>query len=556
MNITLEMIMTSFHRKNSACFQTVFPAFINHEFPKPLQKVRNTPISGIHLLPKQTKNCVEGILYITDKYDFKKFQEISDTIPIICFSKSEGITADTADEQHVVLADIDMDFITIFNDLQECYREFVDWGKKLDFAVFGDASFQELLDIAETMLDALVLIYDPALKLLAYTKKYENLDNKLFQKVRKNGYMDMDMFKRFEEEHVFEALNESSNYLGYVDDFRDHEDNVRSININNELAVYCVLLYTSKQPPTYTNALYQVLCDTIHNLLSKQHLTFKKDRSVTDYLLMDLLDHPNTPAEQIRDRIYYSDLDYEGNYVVMTIHSDIQKKSSEKYFIQILRNNLINCRIFSYKGNIVILYHLPQSEQRKYKRQIRQRLQPILENTINNNLLVFASRPFSNIGQFGAAYAQAESIPAIFKTYTMEEILTPIKKVWNSDNLAEEKSGNGYYFYEDYSLSDLFFKNNAQAPIYNYCVPFLLELLEQDTKKSRQLLEILYEYLKNDRKLTVVAEKLDMHRNNVLYHVQQISENYDVDLDDYETRLKLLLSFELLRLVSKTDKTH
>ena len=549
MNITLEMIMTSFHRKNSPYFDAVFPEFIAHEFPKQLHKVRNIPLSGIHLLPKQTKNCAEGFLYITDKYEPKRFQEISETIPVICFSKTNGITIDTSDTQHVVLAYIDMDFSAIFNDLQECYREFVDWGKKLDFAVFGDASFQELLDIAETMLDALVLIYDPALKLLAYTKKYENLDNKLFQKVRKNGYMDADMIKRFEAEHVFEELNESNRYLGSADDYREHNDNVRTININNELAVYCVLLYTNKQAPTYTDALYQVLCDTIYHLLSKQHSTFKKDRSVTDYFLMDLLDNPDTPVEQIKERLYYNDLDYEGNYVLMTIHSDIQKKSSEKYFIQILRNNLINCRVFSYKQNVVILYHLPQSELKKYKKQIRQRLQPILENTINNNLLIFSSRPFSNIGQFAAAYAQAESIPAIFETYAVEDTLDPVKKEWDSSALITDRSGNGYYFYEDYSLSDLFLKNAAQNPIYNYCVPFLLELTKQDTKKSRQLLEILYEYLKNDRKLTIVAEKLDMHRNNVLYHVQQISENYDVDLEDYETRLKLLLSFELLKLV-------
>ena len=47
---------------------------------------------------------------------------------------------------------------------------------------------------------------------------------------------------------------------------------------------------------------------------------------------MDLLDNPDTPVEQIKERLYYNDLDYEGNYVLMTIHSDIQKKSSEKIF--------------------------------------------------------------------------------------------------------------------------------------------------------------------------------------------------------------------------------
>ena len=547
MNITLEMIMTNFHRKNNAYFRAVYPEFIAHQFPAELHKVRTLPLEGIHLLPKQTKNCVQGFLYITDKYEPERFHEVPDTIPIICFSKTEGLTIDTSAEQHVVLADIDMDFIAIFNDLLECYREYVDWGKQLDFAVFGGASFQELLDIAQTMLDTPVLIFDPALKLLAYTKKYENLNNKLFQSVRKNGFMDMDMFKRFEGEHVFEALNQSKIYIGHRDDFRDHEDNIRTININNELAVYCVLLYTDTYTPTYINALYEVLCDTIYSLLSKQHSTFKKERSVTDYFLMDLLDNPDTPIATIQERLYYNDLDFEGNYILMTIHSDIQKKSSEKYFIQLLRNNLIGCRIFSYKQNVVILYHLPQSETERYKTYIISQMQPLLENSLNNNIKVFISRPFSNIGYFSAAYAQAESISTIFDKYKTDSTLTSIKQQWDKSQNAL-LDYEGFYFFSDYTLSDLFLQNSAANPLYNYCAPFLLDLAKTDTKKSRQLLDILYEYLRNDRKLTVVAEKLDMHRNNVLYHVQQISENYDVDLDDYETRLKLLLSFELLKL--------
>ena len=262
---------------------------------------------------------------------------------------------------------------------------------------------------------------------------------------------------------------------------------------------------------------------------------------------MDLLDNPDTPIEQIQERIYYNDLDYEGNYVLMSIHSDIQKKSSEKYFIQLLRNNLINCRIFSYKQTIVILYHLPQSEQLRYKEYIIGQMQPLLENTINNNVQVFISRPFTNIGHFAAAYKQAENIPVILQNYYNDRELSFVKYQWDK-KAGLDTHTEGYYFFEHYSLSDLFLQNESKHPLFNYCEPFLQELLEINTKKSRQLLEILYEYLKNDRKLTVVAEKMDMHRNNVLYHVQQISENYQVDLDDYETRLKLLLSFELLRL--------
>lgn len=547
MKITLEMLLTSFITKNNKSIKNTHPAFTAEVFPVQLNEVKDIPLKGIRLFPKLTKNIPEDYLYVAETVTAGELKKLSVNAPVICFSGYDTTDESLANFTNIIWIYTTLDFADTFNILQECYNNFIDWGKELDFAVFKNASFQEILDIAESILDALILIYDPALKLLAYTQKYENLDNKIFQNARKNGYMELEAFKYFEEHKVFEELNESGTYLGPVDSYRNHRDNLKTININNELAVYCVLLYTSDFPKTYINALYQVVCDTVYNLLSKQHSTFKKERSVTDYFLMDLLDNPDTPVGNIQERLYYNDLDFEGNYVLMTVHSDIQKKSSEKYFIQILRNNLINCRIFSYKGNVIILYHLPQSEQHKYKQHIVGQMQPILENSVNNNITVYISRPFKNIGYFAAAYKQAESIPTILHTYFSDQEIPLVKYQWDK-KMGPDENTEGYYFYENYCVSDLLLQNNAKEPIFNYCEPFLLELLEADTKKSRQLLEILYEYLKNDRKLTVVAEKLDMHRNNVLYHVQQISENYDVDLDDYETRLKLIVSFELLRL--------
>ena len=77
-------------------------------------------------------------------------------------------------------------------------------------------------------------------------------------------------------------------------------------------------------------------------------------------------------------------------------------------------------------------------------------------------------------------------------------------------------------------------------------------MLHTDTKKSRQQLKILYEYLSCDRKLTDVANKLGMHRNNVIYHINHIEEDYHLNLDDPDMRLRFLMSFEILKY-SKID---
>lgn len=53
--------------------------------------------------------------------------------------------------------------------------------------------------------------------------------------------------------------------------------------------------------------------------------------------------------------------------------------------------------------------------------------------------------------------------------------------------------------------------------------------------------------MKNERKLTETAQALNMHRNNVHYHITQLEKKYGFQLDDPEARFKLLLSFRLIR---------
>lgn len=198
-------------------------------------------------------------------------------------------------------------------------------GRQLDFAIFRNADFQEFIDISEEMIACPILVYDPALKLLAYSRMYPGLDDRIFQTAIANGYLDLETVKYFEKERIFAQMDHTGSAVGEPDNFRMHADFARAINIRNELAVYCILLYTSEYPRSYINELYQIFCNSIEHLLEKQHADFLKNRSVTDYFLMDLLDNPETPPEQIKERIYYNDQDYEGNYIVICLHSDIKQ---------------------------------------------------------------------------------------------------------------------------------------------------------------------------------------------------------------------------------------
>ena len=250
MTITLEMILTRF-------FQ---------EYPESRREFK-TPkhhLLGVRLLPKKTEHLSRDYVYISDCYNEKMLSEIDSSVSVICLvSEPEPVS----DFSNVLLLPSDLELAEGFNCLQKSYHDFAEWERQLDFAVFRDASFQEMISLSEAILSAPILVYDPALKLLAHSPHHETLKDPIFQNAVKNGYLDLETVKYFEQARSFEQINLSGSSEGEADSYRSHADFVRAININNELAVYCVLLYTGDVSRSYIHQLFDVLCEAFRNLL-------------------------------------------------------------------------------------------------------------------------------------------------------------------------------------------------------------------------------------------------------------------------------------------------
>ena len=459
--------------------------------------------------------------------------------------------SDSLKNENIIRIKTNMDFSEAFNELQRIYLDFVEWEKQLDSAVLRSAGFQEFIDLSEDIIDSPILVYDPALKLLAYSQRFANFNDRIFQRAIANGYLEPESIEYFEKERTFDTVGKKGSAVGEADDFRDHADFARAINIRNELAVYCVMIYSGEYSREYMNQLFDNFCDYLEKLMEKQHQDFLKNRTVSDYFLADILDNPETSVEKIKERIYYNDLEYEGNYIVISLHVSGLKRSSANYLTQLLRNNMINSRIFPYHESIVILYNLPKFKADDYKEYLKDQMKHILKSFAESRFRIYFSRPITNLGQFAAAYQQAENLYE-FGCGTEERKSIFAKNAREPSHNAEEKM---FCFYEDHWMESLIHSLPQANKEFLYCEPFLLGLVRADTKKSRQQLEILYEYLRNDRNLTAAAEKLDMHRNNVIYHIKNIEEKSHLDLNDPDVRLRLLVSFEVLRLDVPNDAT-
>ena len=75
--------------------------------------------------------------------------------------------------------------------------------------------------------------------------------------------------------------------------------------------------------------------------------------------------------------------------------------------------------------------------------------------------------------------------------------------------------------------------------------PALEAMKEYDRVHKTDYYEVLKEYLKSGCSQTLAAEKLFLHRNSLIRKLEKIRELFNLDLDVYEIRLHLMMSYEM-----------
>ena len=75
-----------------------------------------------------------------------------------------------------------------------------------------------------------------------------------------------------------------------------------------------------------------------------------------------------------------------------------------------------------------------------------------------------------------------------------------------------------------------------------FCHPAVVTLRDYDRTHAVQLLPTLSAFLKNDRDVQATASELFVHRNTLAYRLKKILEMCPLDLDDFNTRHRLLES--------------
>ncbi|MCQ2500094.1 MAG: helix-turn-helix domain-containing protein [Lachnospiraceae bacterium] len=112
---------------------------------------------------------------------------------------------------------------------------------------------------------------------------------------------------------------------------------------------------------------------------------------------------------------------------------------------------------------------------------------------------------------------------------------------------GQKKDSTRWYFrFNDYALDYLFSYGTGIFKPEQVCHPVLLQLQEHDQNRQTSYYITLYTYFESQFNMSHAAQKLFIHRSTFISRMERIMEMTRLNLDDYDTRLYLEVSFRIL----------
>lgn len=82
------------------------------------------------------------------------------------------------------------------------------------------------------------------------------------------------------------------------------------------------------------------------------------------------------------------------------------------------------------------------------------------------------------------------------------------------------------------------------------CVPKLYELWVADRHSDREMLRMLFCYVRRAKSVECASEELHIHRNTLLYRIKRMAGLAGLDLDDGSDLARILLTEDVIRYLN------
>ena len=422
----------------------------------------------------------------------------------------------------------------LFECLQGVFLKLERWIYALQESVIHKRGMQDLLDLSETVILNHICILDPTFKLLAYTKNIECTEENVVNIISR-GYHTDEVIQKLEKARHIEYYRHSEDIL--VDktfDVAKFYVAEKAFIYKNDFSVQVVMTGCQSDLTQAQLELFEILLSYIQIYVDEEYRSEGQNNSYTSFL-KELLENKRKIDEQaIARRAANSKLAYKGNFVTFCISFGDSENVPYHYVLKKVVDLLPESKILVFQQDIVCLNKFDRNPLEQSEKAVKL-LQPVLNQYCAE---CGVSSPFFRLHELYRSYRQARLAIKYGKV-----------SVGTGRRDQDEKPAGISFFeacWRNFVVGAIF-EQNAFVLQNTECIKSLYRLYRNDQSYNTEYMKILYCYLQNDRSPSKAAEELHMHRNNVVYHINKITELLSVDLNVPDERLNLMIAYQLFR---------
>ena len=429
----------------------------------------------------------------------------------------------------------------VFDALLDISRRYDEWERSMDMLCLSGGCLQDLVDVSEPFLRNNVVVLDPALKLLAYTKGVP-CDDPITVELIEHGYHTQQNIHKFKLNKRFKSWSEDEGLI--VNDTHTickYTTIARSFKSRSSFSLISVMMCNVSDDLDYISDVFTMFTDRVEYFALRDYPDDKPSGDAVDTFLKDLL-AGSLQDEAVVERSQYIGIPSSGRFCLFYIEPEEESVPVHRLLSDvslavapaktIMMGNAVVVLCFNCVSDTCAHRCCPQSCPHAC-RSVSARLDDML---VRYELTGGRSSKFTDLSQAAKAYSQAREAYALSKRNALQ---------------MEGESANSWpriFSFDRYSIDFLVGELSDRALDlldFTYAGSIINEIMHQDEIAHTNNYEFLYAYLLHERRTSTVAKQLHMHRNNVGYRIGRIEEQFDIDTDDPQLRADLLLAFRL-----------
>ncbi len=505
----------------------------------------NPVFKGIHMLDSEGSCLSSEYLYICTLSEALKLNRERSGFYYLCIRDRffDDMEKDADLMSGIININVNIDIATLFNYVQNIFISLNEWIAQMRNSLIENKGLPDLLELSEKVIGNHIVVLDPSLKLLAHTKNIRT-DDPISIDLIKHGYHTEENIRKFRFLRRFEKwAKETGLSINESCDISRFPTVIKAFTYSSIYSVMVVMTCTNFAVTGGLIDLFNLLLVNIRYYIDRDYSEGKFFSAYGSFII-DLIEKKITKETAVMKQSMYADLPFNLKYKMYKIVFNDIENISISCALQDIANDLPTAKPILYKQDILILSFIQDKKSYSEEDNIYKNFLVALENFLEKyNSCCGISNYSENLMQIHSSYIQASLSVNYGKLVNEKKYLKMILDI-------EEEYDKNIFNYNDYCLYHMIdcYTHHSLSTVANPCYNVLLRIINYDKKNNSDNARILYIYLKCERKATLAANLLHMHRNNVIYRISRIQEMFQINLDDTMLRLKILLAYKTIEL--------